>query len=70
MPGVWTMGQSWAKDFPKSGFVTLTVRLSSVFYAASRTFESSCDFDGGVDIIDFLTLLADWGPCPCEPNRS
>ncbi len=25
----------------------------------------SCDFDGGgVGIVDFLTLLANWGPCP------
>ncbi len=53
------MGQSWAKDFPKSGFVTLTVRLSSVFYAAGRTFESSCDRDGDTGINDFLTLLGD-----------
>ncbi len=25
----------------------------------------ACDFDGGgVGITDFLTLLANWGPCP------
>jgi len=25
----------------------------------------SCDFDGGgVGIVDFLELLANWGPCP------
>ncbi len=25
----------------------------------------SCDFDGGgVGIVDFLKLLANWGPCP------
>ncbi len=27
--------------------------------------DSSCDFDGsGVGIVQFLKLLANWGPCP------
>ena len=42
------------------------------FYLPPTCTQTAADFDGDgdVDITDFLTLLASWGPCavPCPPS--